>query len=103
MLSSGNLVAAAVLIVFEIPLPLPFCELSLSFFTLIESEDVRENAARDLLDFMLRDAGIVDELLRLPEIVLLCAPVVDFEGVSGVFEMENADTGQVSAWCLSSL
>ena len=35
---------------------------SLSFFTLIESEDVRENAARDLLDLMLGDAGVVDEL-----------------------------------------
>ena len=63
LLSLGNLVSAAVLIVFALPLPLPFCELSLSFFTLIESEDVRENAARDLLDFMLRDAGIVDEFL----------------------------------------
>ena len=33
---------------------------------------------------MLRDAGIVDELLRLPKIVLLCALVVDYEGVLGV-------------------
>ena len=61
--SSGNLVAVAVLIVFVFPLPLPLCKFPLSFFTLIESEDVREDAARDLLDFMLRDAGIVNELL----------------------------------------
>ena len=33
---------------------------------------------------MLRDAGIVDELLRLPKIVLLCALVVDYEGVLAV-------------------
>ena len=33
---------------------------------------------------MLRDAGIVDELLRLPKIVLLCALVVDSEGVLAV-------------------
>ena len=63
LLSLGNLVAAAVLIVFALPLPLPLSKSPLSFFTLIESEDVREDAARDLLDFMLRDAGIVNELL----------------------------------------
>ena len=34
---------------------------------------------------MLRDGGIVDELLRLPKIVLLRAPMVDSEGVLGVF------------------
>ena len=33
---------------------------------------------------MLRDGGIVDELLRLPKIVLLCALVVDSEGVLAV-------------------
>lgn len=33
---------------------------------------------------MLRDAGIVDELLRLPKIVLLRALVVDSEGVLAV-------------------
>ena len=38
---------------------------------------------------MLRDGGIVDELLRLPKIVLLRALVVDSEGVLGVFEMEK--------------
>ena len=54
LLSLGNLVSAAVLIVFALPLPLPLCKFPLSFFTLIESEDVREDAARDLLDFMLR-------------------------------------------------
>lgn len=33
---------------------------------------------------MLRDGGIVDELLRLPKIVLLRALVVDYEGVLAV-------------------
>ena len=89
MLSLGNLVAAAVLIVFEIPLLLPFCELSLSFFTLIESEDVRENAARDLLDIMLWDAEVVDKLFASTQDVLLRKSMVDSEGVLGVFEMEK--------------
>lgn len=35
--------------------------------------------------------------LRLPKIVLLRTPLVDSEGVLGVFEMENADTGSKSA------
>ena len=33
---------------------------------------------------MLRDGGIVDELLRLPKIVLLRALGVDYEGVLAV-------------------
>ena len=65
--SSGDLVAVAVLIVFALPLPLPLCKFPLSFFTLIESEDVREDAARDLLDLMLRDAGIVDKLFAFTQ------------------------------------
>ena len=61
MLSSGNLVAAAVLIVFEIPLPLPFCKFPLAFLAFVKGKNVREDAAGDLLDLVLRDAGVVDE------------------------------------------
>ena len=40
----------------------PLLELSLTFFALVIGEDVRENAPGDVLDFVLRNAGIVDEL-----------------------------------------
>ena len=43
-------------------LSLPFPELPLTFFTLIVDENVRENAPGDVLDFVLRNTGIVDEL-----------------------------------------
>ena len=43
-------------------LSLPFPELPLTFFTFVVDEDVRENAPGDVLDFVLRNAGIVDEL-----------------------------------------
>ena len=44
-------------------LSLPLSELPLTFFTFVVGEDVRENAPGDVLDFVLRNTGIVDELL----------------------------------------
>ena len=44
-------------------LSLPFPELSLAFFTFVVGEDIGENAPGDVLDFVLRNTGIVDELL----------------------------------------
>ena len=41
----------------------PLLELSLTFFALVIGEDVRENAPGDVLDFVLRNTGIIDELL----------------------------------------
>ena len=41
--------------------PLP--ELPLAFFAFVVGEYVRENAPGDVLDFVLRNTGIVDELL----------------------------------------
>ena len=41
----------------------PFPELPLSFFAFVIGEDVREDAPGDVLDFVLRNTGIVDELL----------------------------------------
>ena len=67
MLSLGNLVAVAVLIVFELPLLLPRCKLPLTFLAFVKGKNVRENAAGDLLDLMLRDAGIVDELFAFTQ------------------------------------
>lgn len=47
---------------FRFTLSQPFPELPLTFFTFVAGEDVRENAPGDVLDFVLRNAGIVDEL-----------------------------------------
>ena len=41
----------------------PFSELPLTFFAFVIGEDVRENAPGDVFDFVLRNTGIVDELL----------------------------------------
>ena len=40
----------------------PFPELPLSFFAFVVGEDVRQDTPGDVLDFVLRNAGIVDEL-----------------------------------------
>ena len=42
-------------------LPLP--ELPLAFFAFVVGKDVGEDAPGDVLDFVLRNTGIVDELL----------------------------------------
>ena len=41
----------------------PFPELPLSFFAFVVGEDVRQDAPGDILDFVLRNTGIVYELL----------------------------------------
>ena len=43
-------------------LSLPFPEFSLTLFAFVVGEDVRENAPGNVLDFVLRNTGIVDEL-----------------------------------------
>ena len=47
---------------FMFPLGLPCRKLPLTFFALIESKNIRENAAGNGLDLVLRDIGVVDEL-----------------------------------------
>ena len=44
-------------------LSLPFPELPLAFLTFVVGEDVREDAPGDMFDLVLRNTGIVDELL----------------------------------------
>ena len=46
---------------FTLSQPLP--ELPLTFFTFVVGEDVRKDATGNVLDFVLRNTGIVDELL----------------------------------------
>ena len=41
----------------------PFPELPLAFFAFVVGEDVRKDATGNVLDFVLRNTGIVDELL----------------------------------------
>lgn len=44
-------------------LSLPFPELPLTFFAFVVGENVGEDAPGDVFDFVLRNTGIVDELL----------------------------------------
>ena len=48
---------------FRLTLSQPLLELPLSFFALVIGEDVRENAPGDVLDFVLRNTGMLHELL----------------------------------------
>ena len=41
----------------------PFPELPLAFFAFVVGEDVGEDAPGDVFDFVLRNTGIIDELL----------------------------------------
>ena len=58
-------------------LGLPFPELPLAFLTLVEGNDVRQDASCDVLDLMLRNTGIVDELLPASQVVML-PPIFQF-------------------------
>ena len=48
---------------FHFTLSQPFPELPLTFFAFVVGEEVRQDTLGDVLDFVLRNAGIVDELL----------------------------------------
>ena len=48
---------------FRFTLSQPLLELPLSFFALVIGENVRQDVPGDVLDFVLRNTGIVDELL----------------------------------------
>ena len=53
---------------FRFTLSQPLSELPLAFFAFVIGEDVRENAPGDVLDFVLRNTGIVDELLLAAQV-----------------------------------
>ena len=48
---------------FRFALSLPLPKLPLAFFAFVVSENVREDAPGDVFDLVLRNTGIVDELL----------------------------------------
>ena len=56
---------------------LPFPKFPLTFLTLIEGDNVRQDATGDMLDLMLRNTGIVDELLPASQVVML-PPIFSF-------------------------
>ena len=51
---------------FTLSQPLP--ELPLAFFALVVGQDVGEDAPGDVFDFVLRNTGIVDELLLAAQV-----------------------------------
>lgn len=63
----------------------PFCELSLTFFTLVVCHDVWKESASDAFDGMLRNVSVVNEFFTSTQEFLLHMLVVEFEGVLGVF------------------
>ena len=52
-------------------LAFPLGKLPLTFLALIESDNVGQDATGNVLDLMLRNAGIVDELLPASQVVML--------------------------------
>ena len=48
---------------FRFALSQPLPKLPLAFFAFVVGKDVRENAPGNVLDFVLRNTGIVDELI----------------------------------------
>ena len=53
---------------FRFTLSQPLLKLPLTFFAFVIGEDVRQNAPGDVLDFVLRNTGIVDELLPAAQV-----------------------------------
>ena len=63
----------------------PFSELALTFFALIVCHDIGKETASNAFDSMLRNVGVIDEFFTSTQEFLLRMPVVEFEGVLGVF------------------
>ena len=68
---------------FRLTLSQPLPELPLTFFAFVVGEDVRENAPGDVLDFVLRNAGIVDEFLSTSQVEKFpSGSICNFQGTS---------------------
>lgn len=63
MAVTRNILSIIVLCLILFPLCFPFGKLPLAFLAVIVGEDVRQDTPRDLLNLMLRDVGVIDELL----------------------------------------
>ena len=67
MAVTRNILSIVVLCLSLLPLRFPFGKLPLPLCAVVVGEDVRQDTPRDLLNFVLRDVGVVDELLSSPQ------------------------------------
>ena len=63
MTVTRNILSIVVLCLSLFPLRFPFGKLPLTLCAVIVGENVRQDTPRNLLNFVLRDVGVVDELL----------------------------------------
>ena len=62
MAVTRNILSIVVLCLSLLPLRFPFGKLPLPLCAVVVGEDVRQDTPRDLLNFVLREVGVVDEL-----------------------------------------
>lgn len=62
-----NILSIIVLCLILFPLRFPFGKIPLAFLAVIAGENVRQDTPRNLLNFVLRDVGVVNELLSSPQ------------------------------------
>lgn len=67
MAVTRNILSIVVLCLSLFPLRFPFGKLPLTLCAVIVGENVRQDTPRNLLNFVLRDVGVVDELLSSPQ------------------------------------
>lgn len=67
MAATRNILSIVVLCLSLLPPRFPFGKLPLALLTVIVGKDVRQDTPRNLLNFVLRDVGAVNELLSSPQ------------------------------------
>ena len=67
MAVTQNILSIVVLRLSLLPLRFPFGKLPLALLAVIVGKNVRQDTPRNLLNFVLRDVGVVDELLSSPQ------------------------------------
>ena len=67
MAVTRNILSIVVLCLSLFPLRFPFGKLPLTRCAVIVGENVRQDTPRNLLNFVLRDVGVVDEFLSSPQ------------------------------------
>lgn len=67
MTVTRNILSIVVLCLSLFPLRFPFGKLPLTLLAVIVGENVWQNTPRNLLNFILRDVGVVDKLFSSPQ------------------------------------
>lgn len=67
MAVTRNILSIVVLCLSLFPLRFPFGKLPLTLLAVIVGENVWQNTSRNLLNFILRDVGVVDKLFSSPQ------------------------------------